>query len=66
MLKRDLGCRAAKRPQFIGEDIVGQPDVLGNIAQERLLFDDASADHIFRRNVSNTFSAIFFLMFFEK
>lgn len=47
MLKLDIGCGSAKRPQFIGIDFFGQPDILCDIARERLPFHDASADHIY-------------------
>jgi Methyltransferase domain len=47
MLKIDIGCGAAKRPGFIGVDVMGEPDVLCDISSERLPFEDLSADHIF-------------------
>jgi hypothetical protein len=40
MLKLDIGCGTRKRPQFTGIDFTGNPDVLCNIALDRLPFDD--------------------------
>jgi methyltransferase family protein len=47
MLKIDIGCGPVKRPDFIGIDVLGQPDVLCDIASEKLPFEDRSVDHIF-------------------
>jgi predicted SAM-dependent methyltransferase len=47
MLKLDIGCGGSKRPEFIGVDVAGHPDVVCDIARERLPFDDASADHVY-------------------
>jgi hypothetical protein len=47
MLKIDLGCGPAKRPDFIGVDFLWDPDVRCDISSEKLPFDDMSADHIF-------------------
>src|SRR5215216_4243908 len=47
MLQIDIGCGADKRPNFVGVDITGQPDLLCDISQERLPFDDSSADHVY-------------------
>jgi SAM-dependent methyltransferase len=47
MLKLDIGCGAAKRSEFIGVDFTGNPDILCNVAIERLPFEDSSVDHIY-------------------
>jgi tetratricopeptide (TPR) repeat protein len=46
MLKIDIGCGPAKRPDFMGVDFSGEPDVLCDISLEKLPFDDLSVDHI--------------------
>jgi predicted SAM-dependent methyltransferase len=47
MLKLDIGCGSLTRKDFIGVDIVGQPDVLCDIAHQRLPFEDLSVEHIY-------------------
>jgi hypothetical protein len=46
MLKLDIGCGSAKRPQFIGIDVSGNPDVLCDVAVNNLPFDDLSVIHV--------------------
>jgi SAM-dependent methyltransferase len=47
MLKLDIGCGPYKRPDFVGVDVAGEPDVLCDIARDRLPFEDSSADHVY-------------------
>jgi SAM-dependent methyltransferase len=46
MLKLDIGCGSTPRAGFVGVDIAGTPDVICDVANERLPFENASADHI--------------------
>ena len=46
-MKLDIGCGSAKKAGFTGVDIVGQPDVVCDVASEALPFGDASATEIF-------------------
>jgi SAM-dependent methyltransferase len=47
MLKLDIGCGRSKRFGFTGIDVVGEPDVICDVAKNRLPFDDASADYVY-------------------
>jgi hypothetical protein len=46
-VKLDIGCGSAKHPGFTGVDYIGTPDVLCDVAVERLPFDDRSVAEIF-------------------
>src|SRR5881409_1569518 len=47
MLKVDVGCGNAKRPGFIGVDLIEGTDYRCDISVERLPFSDASVEHLF-------------------
>jgi hypothetical protein len=47
MLKLDIGCGAAKRSQFVGVDVIGDPDIICDVSRERLPIDDQSVCHIY-------------------
>jgi hypothetical protein len=47
MMRLDIGCGAAPRAGFAGVDCVGSPDILCDIAKERLPVADNSVDYIY-------------------